>query len=356
MISTNTELLRDAIARARLVAGRNSAMPMYSTVMIHAAPENAWMTITAAAVECMIALDVEGDVDAPLSVCVDADRFALAVNVPGEKTKLSLEGERLKIATGKSVFRLPHQPADNFPLLLSDGKKVTSFESEWLAKSLRMVLPFTGSSDHARMEARGVSLKGGGGKLKIEGTTGAVAASLVRDLASDNFSVMLPARSCEILAEIEPTKAILKDGTAVFLREDVQFTTVFLQAHLSDVEGVFPKPDAMTFKMPRAAFVEAVKSVSALSDAILKRSRPVRLEVDGLGTMVVSALSQNGEGRAEVECSGPAWEGSYDAGYLLALADTWIGADLELRFAPAPNRLGTTGEEGLRAVTTEVRI
>lgn len=355
MISTDSNSLRESISRARLLAER-SIMPIYSNVMLHARPENAWLTITAGAPDAQIALDVDADIDEALSICVDAERLSMALNVAGEKTRISMEGERLKIATGRSVFRLPHIEAKNFPMLMSQGDKIASFECPWLGGDLKRVLPFTGSSDHVRIDCRGISLKGAAGKLKIEGTTGAVCASLKRDIGDSGiFSLMLPARVCEIIVAINPTRAILKEGTALFLGENMQLTSVYLQAQLADVERVFPEQGAEAIVVERKEFMDTVKAISAVSDPILRRTRPVRLTTDGGGVMVIEALGQNGDGRAEIAATAPeGWAGNFDAALL---ADIGTAGEDRLMLVPAqaPERLAVF-TDNLRAVITGLRI
>lgn len=354
VISTDTNALREAIARARLLAER-SVMPIYSNVMLHARPENAWLTITAGSPDAQIALDVDSDIDEALSICVDAERLSLALNVPGEKTKISMEGERVKIATGKSVFRLPHIEAKNFPLLLSQGDKIAAFECAWLGDDLKRVLPFTGSADHLILYCRGVSLRCLEGKLKIEGTNHAICASLEREIAWDaNFSVMLPARSCEVIAAINPTRAILKHGTALFLGENVQLTSVYLQAQLLDLARVFPPDGSGAIVVDRKEFIDTVKAISAVSDAILKRTRPVRVTTDGAGTMAIEALGQSGDGRAEIAAEGPKLDGNFDAAFLASLAGA---GESRLMLVPdqSPQRLSTFNGK-LRAVITSLRV
>lgn len=357
MIHVDTVALREAIARARLLAGRNSSMPIYSTVMLTAKTENAWLTITAASAEAMIALDVDADdIGAPLSVCVDADRFALALNAPGEKTRISLEGERVKIATGKSVFRLPHQPAEDFPILLSQGERIAAFDCEWLGAALRQVLPFCGDAGHPRMDSRGVSLKGNADHVKVEATTGSTCGSLaVEARGAEGFAAMLPRRSCEVLAELAPTKAILKGGSGVFLGPNFQITTTYLQGVLADTDRVFPPEDAPALVVARKPFIEAAKMVAAVSDVMLKRTRPVRIECDGLGTMVISAIGKSAEGRADLECEGLPYDGTYDSSFLVELAECSDDDNLTLRTASAPARIATTGAMGMRAVATSMR-
>ena len=355
MISTSTELLRDALSRARLIAStRTAVMPIYANVMLKARPENAWLTITASSPEAQIALDVDSEIDGVLELCVDAERLALALNVPGEKTKLSLDGERLKIATGKSVFRLPHIQAENFPILLSQGENIASFGCEWLAAALRRVLPFTGSSDHARLDSRGVSLKGRDGKVKIEGTTHATCAQLVHDVKdAGEFTVMLPTRVCEVLCEVEPTRAIFKQGTAVFLGENMQLVTVYLQAQLADTDRVFPAEGCDKITVARKELVDAVKSVSAISDVMMKRVRPVKLAMAD-DALVIEALGISAEGRAEVAASGKKWECAYDAAFVLALAHTSEDEKIELLQAAAPDRLAIA-DGNFRAVVVGSR-
>ena len=328
MIECPTKPLHDALSLARHVTLRNSTIPAYAMVMLQARPENAWLTMTAAGTDCQIALDVEADIEEPLAVCVDADRMALALASPGEKSKLSIDKDgRLKIVTGRSVFRLPASPAEDLPLLLSQGDKIAAFECAWLADSLKRVLPFTGTTDAVRIYVGGVSFSGGDEGVRMNVTTGHVAASLLVPGKIEPFRRMLPRRVCDVLASTAPTRAIVKPATAVFLGENVQITCAYLAAEMPDVtRAIQSKP---LIEVDRKEFIETVKTISALSDVQLKSYWVVRLGAIG-GELTIEAMTMSGEGRATIPCSDVVWEDHFDAGYLVALASSVGGEKLSL--------------------------
>jgi DNA polymerase-3 subunit beta len=319
MISTSTPQLREALSKARLLAGRTSGAPIFTNVVLNARPENAWLTITAANIDAQIALDVDADVSEPVAVCVDAERLSLALQAPGETTKLVIEGERLKVSTGRSVFRLPTIPTDNFPLLASSGDVLASFTSDWLGGAIKMVLPFTGSSDSPHTCSRGVALVGLGDAIRVDGTTMAVLGSAVRATPGiGNFSVMLPRRVAEVVEALAPTKAILKTATSLFLAENMQLVAKHLNANIPDLTIAWPKK-GKSITVDRAEFVAAVKVVGATADLTLKRFKVLKLVKDG-DTMVISVEGLDSDGRIEIAAGGDALDAHYDAGLLLDLA------------------------------------
>jgi DNA polymerase III sliding clamp (beta) subunit (PCNA family) len=166
MISTQTKLLKDALTKARAIALTNTTIPVLRMVALQGRPENAWLTVTASSLDAQIALDVDSDIDEPLACCVDLGRLLTAVDGQGETTKISMEGERVKVVCGRSVFRLPYANIEEFPMTKAPAETIAAFPCEWLGASIARVLPFIGDERDVRAYCRGASLKGRMGSFK----------------------------------------------------------------------------------------------------------------------------------------------------------------------------------------------
>jgi len=352
MIECSRELLLAAISKSRKVC-HHGTLPILGNVMLVADPINAWVTLTSTDLDAQLALDVEADVDEELTTCVDAERLYQALSVEGEKTKVTLDGEKLKIATGRSVFRLPRLDAKEFPLMRSPENATASFDCDWLGAAFLKALPFAGLDNDPRVHFRGISLRALDGVLTLSATNGAAAAQITRKIdESRQFEVMLPRRLCELLPELGAARAIIKDGSVLFLGENMQLVAKLLEAKLPDFEKVFVKPDAGHLNVDRKELESAVKACAPLSANKVVRSVGLRVadsvcHVEGLG--------MSGEAHFEIDApdSSPL-EIQVQDKFVLALLGCCDGEKAEIIF-DSNEKLGVSVGE-LRAVAMGYRI
>jgi DNA polymerase-3 subunit beta len=351
MISVPADALRAAITKARAIALNRSTLPILQTVMLTARPENAWLTLTASSLDAQIALDVECDIDRRIEVCVDAEKFSAAMDVPGDRTKLSIDGERLKVATGRSVFRLPTLPATDFPLMASTGNGVVPFDCGWLVGALARVLPFCAVNDVTRPYLNGPTIaSNGAGTITLTASDGFMGAQLVCDASAAAFDVIVPVRVAAMLKSVSPTKAIVKRGEVLFLGENVQLITKLIEGKLPDLGKQFSAPRVGGIKANRKALAAAVKSCCSLADMKIKAAR---IAV-GDNVAVVSAAGNDGsEGRIEVEAAGENFDFGLMDRVALALIESGAGDDVEL--ISTGTAVGVM-ESGFKAVGMPFRI
>jgi DNA polymerase III sliding clamp (beta) subunit (PCNA family) len=353
MISTQTKLLKDALTKAHAIALTNTTIPVLRMVALQGRPENAWLTVTASSLDAQIALDVDSDIDEPLACCVDLGRLLTAIDGQGETTKISMEGERVKVVCGRSVFRLPYAKIEEFPMTKAPAETIAAFPCEWLGASIARVLPFIGDERDPRAYCRGASLKGADGQLQITATNGHSAAVLRHEIVEKRgFDILVPRRIAEALAGYEPTRAIVRVGSITFLGENLQLQSQLIEGVMPDISKFFPDtPPDGTFVAPRAAALAAVKACASVSSN--KMARPVRLAIAN-GVPFIEGVSTDTDAKIELEGSGDDFDIGLQDRAALALIEAIAGETVTLS-RRGPERI-YAGDDALQCVATTYRI
>lgn len=351
MIAVSKPALQAALAKARLVALGNSTLPILTTVMLQARPENAWLTITASSLDAQIALDVEADIDERIEVCVDAQRLAGAVDSPGDTTKIKLEGERVKVSTGKSVFRLPYLPAADFPLVQSKSAAIASFECEWMPDVIDRLLPFAATTD-IRQYLNGIAIGFDGSSISLTASDGHMAASVGRALdGTAKFNIILPRRIAAALKSINPTRAVVKGGEMLLLGENVQVVSKLIEGAFPDLRKFFAIDKAVgRVTMNRKLAIQAVKSCCAVIDFKVKA---VKIAIEGETAAISVAGNDGTDGVVEIDASGENFNFGLMDRVALAMLDS--GTEDEITLHNADGRVCMV-ESGFSAAAAPYRI
>jgi DNA polymerase-3 subunit beta len=105
------------LAHVQGVVERRTTTPVASHVLLHARPGEG-VRMTATDTEVAFVGDVAANVSAGGGVAVDAaNLFQIVRAMPAAVVQLTLQGSRLEVRSGRSVFRLPGMVAEDYPPL-----------------------------------------------------------------------------------------------------------------------------------------------------------------------------------------------------------------------------------------------
>ena len=352
MITAPRQAIQAALAKARLIVLGRSTLPILSSVLVQGRPENAWFTITASSLDAQIALDVEADIDEPFGCCIDAAKFGAAIDGPGDTTKIKMDGERVKLTTGRSVFKLPFLPEVDFPLMLSTSAATASLPCEWIAGDMKRLMPFCGEDTDPRPYLRGITVSANGADAKLISTNGHAAAQITRQIESKgNFRVIVPRRVAEALKSIALTRAVIKGNEMLFLGENVQLVSKLIEAQLPDFSKFFTAQSDGHLTTDRKAAIQAVKACASIDDM---RVKAVRIAMEGDGAFVSLASNAGAEGRVDLEATGQDFNFGLIDHMLLALLES--GADDSITLTSDQGRSCHLAEGNFHAVAMPYRL
>lgn len=303
--------LAEAAFKAKLVA-RKSTLPILSHVKIEGRPENAWVTITASDMTSQLALDVECDVEEEFSFCVDAERFAHALEVEGEHATFKLIENAVQISVGKSKFKIPTLPASEFPMRILEGERRADVEGAWIPEVLERLSGFSGTELDVRPYCRGVALKIRDGRVSFTATDSMHMATFADAGGSGDCDVVIPARSATAAATLGCERLVIRGNFAVFYGPNVQMISSLIEGVLPDMERTIPV-ERFKCVVNRKALVDAVGIIGAVTDLKVKAVALASQD----GSLSVGCSTADTDGSVVLDCEGDNFSMGFKSDFLI---------------------------------------
>jgi len=310
------------------VVERRNTIPILSNVKIDASVDSLKLSATDMDIEVIEKTSANvmqnGEVTASAHTLYDIIR-----KLPdGAQVELVYDNNQLALASGRSSFKLPCLPADDFPSLTS-GDFINTFKLE--SNDLRSLIDktkFAISTEETRYYLNGIFLH----SLEVEGvevlravaTDGhrlALSEMVLPDGASNMPGVIIPRKAVleirklidEISGEVEIN---LSESKIRFSVGDTFLTSKLIDGEFPEYERVIPKENDKILEVRAKSFSDAVDRVSAIS---AEKSRSIKLNFDK-GLVVLSASSpDNGSSSEELEANyeSDSFEIGFNSRYLL---------------------------------------
>jgi DNA polymerase III subunit beta len=292
------------------VVERRQTMPILSNVLVSS--QNQRLALTGTDLEVELVAWIEG-VDGEAEEVTIQGRKLLDIcrALPeGAELKLSREGDRVVLKSGRSRFVLSTLPAAEFPAI--DVVQVPQ-ELRIAASDLRRLLEkthFSMAHQDVRYYLNGLLIERGNGYIRAVATDGHRLAKCevkVEGLDGADQQVIVPRKGVLELQRLlgEDGDITLRFG-AGHVQADlphVRFTSKLIDGRFPDYDRVIPKNHPHSMVADRDALREALGRASILSN---EKYRGVRLEVES-GKVVIQAHNpeqEEAEEELEVQYNG----------------------------------------------------
>jgi DNA polymerase-3 subunit beta len=290
---TQSDLSRALRAVARAV-GNGKTHPILSGVLLRA--DGGKLQLTAYDLSIGIQTSIDAMVDAA-GACVVPHR--LLADITGRLdgasvVSLTLDGDRVALATAGGSYSLSAASADDFPDLpavgAADGAVID------LATPLAAVL-VAASTDEAKQVLTGIHLISDGKELRIEATDGHRLASRTLTCNAPDMDVVIPARA---MAQVRGPASFAVDGGHVAIQLDTatRMITRTLDGAYPSVQQLIPATFKALATCNREALLAALERIACVSPNDI-----VRLTVKA-GAIEVTAESETSSGAESVACHG----------------------------------------------------
>ena len=305
------------------VVERRQTMPILSNVLVGL--QNGRLAVTGTDLEVELVASLNG-VDGDLEDVTIQGRKLLDIcrALPdGEELKLSKEGERVVLRSGRSRFVLSTLPAAEFPTI--DVVQVPQ-EIRLPAVELKRLLDktyFSMAHQDVRYYLNGLLVERGPGHLRAVATDGHRLAKCevpVEGLEGGDQQVIVPRKGVLELQRLLTTDGdvTLRFGTNHLQVDfaDVRFTSKLIDGRFPDYDRVIPKGHPASLVGDREALREAFGRAAILSN---EKYRGIRLEVEA-GKAVIQAHNpeqEEAEEEVEVQYNGSPLEIGFNVTYLL---------------------------------------
>jgi DNA polymerase-3 subunit beta len=215
----------------------------------------------------------------------------------------------VRVKCGKSKFRLPGMPPEDFPPFPEFSQdSLMKFSSKLLKEMIRKTF-FAQSPDETRQVLNGLLLERENGKLKLVGTDGHRLAVVRRDLGDaskgEKLSYLIPKKAlAELMKLIEDEEAIFsfsaKNNHMAFMQGDQVIVSRKIDGKFPNYQQVIPSDNKLQVKINRDIFQQALKRVALLAD---EKSKMVRFDIQSGNITLTTDTTELGEAREEIAIS-----------------------------------------------------
>ncbi len=296
------------------ITTRNINLPILSNILIRAEKGN--IEFISTNLEIGITHQLRGKIETEGQFTVDSKLISEYVNLlnSGEKVKLEMAGNELKVECGNYKTKIKGEEAKEFPLIPTLPRQgFYSCKCNELKKALNSVV-FAVSSSENRIELTGVLFDFNKTKLNLAATDSyRLAESELEVKVSDiegEQKIIVPAKTVQevlrILNNIEGSevdgdqevKIYLSDNQILFTVDSVEIISRLINGHYPDYKQIIPASSQTNVLIERAEMIRAVKAAALFSKTGINDITLLFFK----GKIVVSAFSgTSGESQIELE-------------------------------------------------------
>lgn len=341
MLIAKNDLARLLGSVIKAVETRNT-IPILGTVRLIA--DGTTLTVTGTNLD----VEIAGSVPATgtLSACVDAKLLSGIVSKAGSEISMETDTGQLVVKSGRSRFKLPTLPVEDFPSF-NHGDFPVTFEADLAA--LFAPVAFAMSAEETRYYLNGIYLE----PTAATATDGHRLAHAKADLPAFQ-PIIVPRKTVGILPKGSATVSVSTTKIRVS-SGDTTLTSKLIDGNFPDYQRVIPTQNDKIVLVDRAALASAVARVATVSG---ERGRAVKLEV------VPGAINLSVRGDAEAtdsveaDYSGEPIEIGFNAAYLSELLANLTGETVRIALndAGSPTLFTSADDDRVRAVLMPMRV
>lgn len=325
-IRVERDTLADAVAWAARTLPSRPPLPVLACLVLTATESG--LTLSSFDYEVSSRVEVGADLDEAGVVLVPGRLLAdIARSLPAAPVTVQSDGTRLAITCGRSSFRLPTLPVEDYPSLPPMPASSGSISGASFAAAVAQVAVAAGRDDTLPTLT--------GIRMEFDGSTITLAATdryrlAVREFTWDPASpdvsaqILVPARTladtAKSLAGVDEVVIALAsggsgDGLVGFEGDSRRTTTRLLDGEFPKYRSLLPSESSAVATIETAELIETVKRVALVAE----RNTPVRLAFDGSEVTVRAGAGDDAQADEAVECSleGDPIDIAFNPSYLL---------------------------------------
>lgn len=354
------------LGHVQSVVERRNTIPILANVVLRA--EGGELSLTATDMDMDIATEVGCSVMTSGTTTMSAHLlYDIARKLPdGAEVEIAVNGGHAMVSAGRSSFRLPTLPVEDFPAISSNELPVNFSLTAADMRDLIDATRFAISTEETRYYLNGIYIhKAESGELCAVATDGhrlAMTRQALPSGAAQMPSIILPRKAVselrkllddfdgDVLVGLSETRAEFRFGV-------VRLTSKLIDGTFPDYTRVIPVGNDRIMQVDVSAFSAAVDRVSTIAS---EKSRSVKMGLKS-GVLTLSASNTDASSATEeleVSYDGPEMEIGFNARYLLDIAGQ-VNSDM-VEFALAdqgsPSLVRAPGDEASLFVLMPMRV
>ncbi|MCZ6561050.1 MAG: DNA polymerase III subunit beta [Gammaproteobacteria bacterium] len=305
------------------VVEKRQTMPILTNVMLVA--KDGQLSITATDLEVELVASTEMDVEQEGEITVPGRKLLdIFRALPAEaKVSLTLDGDRLRIRSGRSRFTLSTLPAAEFPVVEDIDAQATFTVSQKDANRLLEKTQFSMAQQDVRYYLNGILLEVAGKTLRAVATDGhrlALCEVKLKKASKGEHQVIVPRKGVLELhrllgGEGDITLAIGSNHVRAQVGS-IRFTSKLIDGRFPDYARVIPTAESSPMTGDREELKQALNRAAILSN---EKYRGIRMEVKGNTIRILAHNPEQEEAEEEVQVkyAGADLEIGFNVNYLL---------------------------------------
>ena len=335
--------LSRGLARVQGVIERRSTHPLLSHVLLHA--REGGLRMTATDTEVAFIGDLAANVEKPGQIAVDAaNLFQIVRAMPESTVHLAILGNQFEITSGRSTFKLPGFPAEEFPALPAfDGKGKVEIPEAELGRLVEQT-HFAVAPEDLRYGLNGVHMERreveGVQHLRFVATDGhrlSAAQTPVEGALEITPRMLVPRKALGVMKKLlgsstEPVELSFGDGAVRLSLPGQSFWFRLLDGDFPEYEAVVPSDNKVFAMVHRDRLLAALRRVGIL---VSDRAKAVRFafEADELEIQVQNVDRGEVKEAVPIELDGDPITVGFNAKYLAEILGVIAGDQVRLSLA-----------------------
>ena len=354
------------LGHVQSVVERRNTIPILANVVLRA--EDGELLLTATDMDMDIATEVGCSVMTAGTTTMSAHLlYDIARKLPdGAEVEIAVNDGHAMVSAGRSSFRLPTLPVEDFPAISSNELPVNFSFTAADMRDLIDTTRFAISTEETRYYLNGIYIhKAESGELCAVATDGhrlAMTRQALPSGAAQMPSIILPRKAVselrKLLDDFDGDVFVgLSETRAEFRFGVLRLTSKLIDGTFPDYTRVIPVGNDRIMQVDVSAFSAAVDRVSTIAS---EKSRSVKMGLKS-GVLTLSASNTDASSATEeleVSYDGPEMEIGFNARYLLDIAGQ-VNSDM-VEFALAdqgsPSLVRAPGDEASLFVLMPMRV
>lgn len=366
VLETRKDTLLKPLQAAVSVVERKQTLPILSNILIEQTDDCAALVATDLEIQITTWLQ---DVPAPgMAFTVSARKLLdICRSLPdGQAIRLELEGEQLKLKSGKSRFSLQTLPARDFPRLqIAEGEGVRFSLPQAQFRHLLTRVQYAMAVQDIRYYLNGMLVSLQGERLVVAATDGhrlALDAVELPEPPAQTLDVILPRKTVLELVRLlgdsdDAVEIVLAKNQVVFRQTDFELRSKVVDGKFPDYQRVIPTGYEKTFVIERVRFNQALARTAILTN---EKYRGVRLALTHGSLRLACSNNEQEEAQEELEIDyrHEPMDISFNVQYLQDVLNNLDSAQVQCSFGDASSSMLLTvpGETHFRYVVMPMRI
>ncbi|HPC73072.1 MAG TPA: DNA polymerase III subunit beta [Syntrophales bacterium] len=312
--SLTRDVFLGGVQRTLGVVDRRTTMPILNNVLIKTDGDK--IKIVATDREIGLIADYEAKVVKDGEITVAARKlFEILREIQGETVQFRVDDSNwIRLACGKSTFRIAGMPAEEFPRVLDDeGIRYVKVKGSVLSNMISQTF-FAMSLDETRISLNGVFLRterdAGKIDLNMIATDGhrlaMVSVQPVMESSPElEQGIIIPRKGVnEIRKLVDDGETEIefgaKKGICVLKKNNVVLKVSLIDAEYPDYKRVIPKDKGVTVELEKDAMIHALRRMSVMSS---ERYSGVKIKLSEDRVVLNSTNPDVGEAQDEIEAA-----------------------------------------------------